>query len=80
MTAEESADATRTLDAREIEGEPFGAITDALEDLDADESVLLVNSFEPEPLYGVLDDRGFDFETDQVSPDEWHVRISHAGE
>ncbi|WP_396613607.1 DUF2249 domain-containing protein (plasmid) [Haloferax sp. S1W] len=65
-----------TLDAREIDGEPFGDIMNAINELDADESVLLINSFEPVPLYNVLDVRGFDYETSQVAADEWHVAIS----
>lgn len=65
----------RTLDAREIDGEPFGDIMAALEALDADERLLLVNSFEPEPLYGVLEARGYEFETDRISADEVHVVI-----
>jgi uncharacterized protein (DUF2249 family) len=68
----------RTLDAREIDGEPFGAIVGALEDLPAGGTLCLVNSFEPAPLYDVLDRRGFDHETEQVAEDEWHVSITHA--
>ncbi|GAA0281136.1 hypothetical protein GCM10009000_115270 [Halobacterium noricense] len=34
---------------------------------------LLVNSFDPEPLYGVLVDCGFTYETKQVAADEWPV-------
>lgn len=66
---------TRELDAREIDGEPFGAISSALADLGDDETLVLYNSFEPEPLYEVLDQRGFDHETEQVAPDEWRVEI-----
>jgi uncharacterized protein (DUF2249 family) len=71
-------EADRTLDAREIDGEPFGAIVDALEDLPAGETLVLVNSFEPEPLYSVLADRGFDHETERVDDDEVRVYIRHA--
>ncbi|WP_181687009.1 DUF2249 domain-containing protein [Halorhabdus salina] len=67
-----------TLDAREIDGEPFGDIMDALADLEPSESLLLINSFEPEPLYDVLETRGFTHETEQVDPEEFHVAISHA--
>ncbi|WP_436930118.1 DUF2249 domain-containing protein [Halosimplex halobium] len=76
--ADVSGEATRTLDAREIDGEPFGAILAALEDLPADGTLELVNSFEPEPLYDVLDDRGFVHETERVADDEFHVYISVA--
>jgi uncharacterized protein (DUF2249 family) len=68
---------TERLDARDIGGEPFGEIMAALDALGADERLLLVNSFEPQPLYGVLEDRGFDHETERVADDEWHVEISH---
>jgi len=66
------------LDAREIDGEPFGTIMDALDELDESETLLLVNSFEPKPLYQVLDRRGFDHETEQVAEDEYRVSIRHA--
>jgi len=75
---ENDRDATRTLDAREIDGEPFGVIVAALEELPDGETLELVNSFEPEPLYGVLADRGFDHETEHVADDEVRVYISHA--
>jgi hypothetical protein len=57
----------RTLDAREIDGEPFGEIVAALERLPAEGTLELVNSFEPEPLYDVLDDRGFAHETERIA-------------
>lgn len=66
---------TFELDAREIDGEPFSDIMAALSDLSDGETLVLINSFEPEPLYGVLDQRGFDHETEQVSPEEWRVEI-----
>jgi len=64
-----------TLDAREIDGEPFGDIMAALEELSTDGSLLLINSFEPEPLYDVLETRGFTHETEQIRPEEYHVEI-----
>jgi len=73
-----ATESTRTLDAREVEGEPFGAITAALDELGPEETLRLVNSFEPEPLYGVLERRGFDYETTQVDENEWHVDIKRA--
>ena len=68
----------RELDVREIDGEPFTDIMAALDDLPEDESLLLVNSFEPVPLYGVIEGRGFAYETDNPEPDLWHVEIRHA--
>ncbi|WP_135829801.1 DUF2249 domain-containing protein [Halorussus halobius] len=66
---------TRELDAREVDGGPFDQIVDALGDLGDDDTLVLVNSFEPEPLYAVLDDRGFDHDAEQVADDEWRVEI-----
>lgn len=79
MSAEETDDATRRLDAREIDGEPFGPITAALSELGDDESLLPVNSFEPVSLSDVLDERGFAHETERVAPDEWHVHVEREG-
>ena len=76
--SENQAEAAETLDAREVDGEPFGDIMSALADLDDGETLRLINSFEPEPLYGVLAERGFDHETERVADDEWHVLITHA--
>lgn len=71
-------ESTWTLDVRKIDGEPFDDIMRALENLSANETLLLINSFEPQPLYTVLEQRGFTYETTQVVPDEWHVRIEPA--
>lgn len=68
----------RTLDVREVDGEPFGRIVDELETLTETETLVLINSFEPEPLYTVLDQRGFDHETEQVAEEKWRVEIHHA--
>jgi len=46
------------------------------DDLELGQTLLLVNSFEPVPLYDVLSNRGFDHETTQVSETEWHVEIT----
>lgn len=74
----EPADADRRLDVREVDGEPFDDIMSALNELEADESLLLINSFEPEPLYDVLEQRGFTYEATNPEPNLWHVEIEHA--
>jgi len=74
----ERTETDRKLDVRDIDGEPFGAIMTTLEDLEDDESLLLINSFEPEPLYGVLEQQGFTYETENPEPEVWWVRIEHA--
>lgn len=78
MSSERLDNAERTLDVREIDGEPFGDIMAALEELSDDESLLLINSFEPAPLYDVLETRGFEYETANPAPETWHVEITKA--
>lgn len=70
--------AERTLDVRTVDGEPFSDIVAALDRLDPGETLVLVNSFEPVPLYDVLEQRGFTHEIEQVTDDEWRIRIEHA--
>jgi len=70
--------ATTTLDVRDVDDEPFPHIMTALSDLEEGETLELVNSFEPKPLYEVLSTRGFDYESERVADDEWHVFVSHA--
>jgi uncharacterized protein (DUF2249 family) len=67
----------RTLDVREVD-EPFDRIVEALESLPEDGTLTLINSVEPEPLYGVLETRGFDHEVHRDAPDEWRVEVTHA--
>lgn len=64
------------MGVRETDRGPFGRIVAALDDMSDDESLLLNSSFEPKPLYEVLEDRGFEFETTNPTPDEWHVTIA----
>jgi uncharacterized protein (DUF2249 family) len=78
MSGQTPPEADRELDAREIDGEPFGDIMAALDDLPEGDRLLLINSFEPEPLYEVLGDRGFEYRTTQADEDTWYVEISHA--
>lgn len=68
----------RRIDVRDIEGEPFGDIVDALGALEAGETLLLIADFEPVPLYDVLEARGFTHDTTQVDEAEYHVAIEHA--
>ncbi|MFC4544639.1 DUF2249 domain-containing protein [Halosolutus amylolyticus] len=77
MTAN-PAPTERTLDVREIDGEPFDDIVAALDDLGADDRLRLIAPFEPVPLYGVLEKRGFEHESEQREGDVWHVLIEQA--
>jgi uncharacterized protein (DUF2249 family) len=74
---EGTRNADRMLDVRRVE-EPFDRIVEELESLPEGATLALVNSFEPEPLYAVLDARGFDHETRRVGPEEGRVEVTHA--
>jgi uncharacterized protein (DUF2249 family) len=65
------------LDVREIAGEPFDPIMDALADLAPGERLLLRAGFEPVPLYDVLASRGFDHET-TADGDEYRVLVERS--
>lgn len=77
MSEKSHSEADRRLDVREIDGHPFDEIMAVLEELNSDETLLLINSFEPEPLYDVLEQRGFEYETTNPEPERWHVMITH---
>lgn len=66
------------LDVRGSDVPPFERIDDAISDLDAEERLTLVNSFEPVPLYEVLERRGFSYETRRVGEDHWRVAIERS--
>ncbi len=53
--------------------EPFQAIMDAVDSLEPGDAFLLVNSFEPIPLFGVMKKLGFAYTADEVAPDEWRI-------
>ena len=75
--AAERNETDRRLDVREIDGEPFGDIMAELEALPDDETLLLINRFEPEPLYQVLEERGFQYETTSDGSDVWYIEIRY---
>lgn len=78
MSESSTSDADRRLDVREIAGEPFGPIMDELDALQPGEWLLLISSFEPKPLYDVLEQQGFETDTVRVDEEEWHITIEHA--
>lgn len=78
MSTEPTDERGTELDVRTADGEPISKIMAALDDLGEDEMLVLVNSFEPEPLYPVLEQRGFVYETTHAEDDEWRVSVTHA--
>lgn len=64
------------LDVREYHQrgeEPFAAIMQAVNSLQQGDVFVLVNSFEPLPLYRVMEGKGFAHEVEQVAPDNWRI-------
>jgi tRNA 2-thiouridine synthesizing protein A len=55
--------------------EPFQRIMAAVEALGPADELIVVNTFEPVPLYTVLGRRGFAHAATQVGPEEWRVRF-----
>ena len=53
--------------------EPFTAIMSAMDSLKDNEQLLLINSFEPKPLYAVVRKRGFSHVTMDMGNDEWRI-------
>ena len=76
MSTDTVDEGTNELDVRGIDGEPFGEIMEALDSLPDDGTLVLVNSFEPEPLYSVLEQRGYTYETSRAAENEWRVTIT----
>lgn len=78
--------AARVVDVREDirrGGEPFDRIMAAVASLADDEELVILNAFEPVPLYGVLALQGFAYETTRTPEGDWQVtfrRASPAGQ
>ncbi|ELZ16433.1 hypothetical protein C477_15415 [Haloterrigena salina JCM 13891] len=68
--ATDSTASETILDVREIDGPPFDDIAAALEELPADGRLHLIAPFEPEPLYEVLETRGFEHEIERSETSE----------
>jgi len=58
--------------------EPFERIMAAVHALGAGEDLIVINTFDPVPLYTVLGRQCFTHTTTAVGPEEWHVRIRRA--
>lgn len=70
------------LDARPLHArgeEPLSAIMAAAAGVPGGSILLLRNSFEPVPLYGVLARQGFAHQTRQLGPEDWEVRFLKTG-
>jgi len=65
-----------TVDVREDirQGrEPFEKIMAAVDRLEPGETLLLINSFEPRPLYRVMVRNGFTHRAEQTADGDWNI-------
>lgn len=60
--------------------DPFKKIIDTVSRLKTEETLLLVNSFEPVPLIRILNDRGYSTHVANVGPDEVNTYITRTSE
>lgn len=70
------------LDVRDYhrEGrEPFGDIMAVVDSLREDQEFVLINTFEPVPLYRVLGQKGFSPQAEQLGPQHWRITFRRAG-
>lgn len=73
----------KILDVRDDQAkgsDPFERIMGALIELEPGQDLLLINTFEPLPLYKVMEKRGFGHESRQRGPGEWEIRFSRRGD
>lgn len=64
------------LDVRPIlrsGGEPFQAIMQAVQELKPGQGLKLLATFRPQPLFRVMDGRGFDHEAREIEGGDWEV-------
>lgn len=70
------------LDVREYQRrgeEPFAAIMAAAAGLEPGDIFVLVNSFEPHPLYRVLAKKGFTHRVEQLGPEHYRITFTREG-
>lgn len=53
--------------------DPFEKIMGAVTNLGPDDELVIINIFEPVPLYDVMDRQGYDHETEKTPEGDWKV-------
>ena len=72
----------RVVDARPTIAagkEPFDEIMRAAGEVGDDEVLVVLSPFEPVPLQGVLAERGFQFVSDELAPNDWRTTFLRTG-
>ncbi len=66
-------DGFRKIDVRKMQGNFFPAIKKAAEETEPGSGIEVIQTFEPMPLYGVLEEMGFERHVEEVAESEFHV-------
>lgn len=78
-TAGQSGGRTVELDVRDYQRrgeEPFSAIMATVSELGPEDTFVLINTFEPVPLYRVLGNRGYDHAAEELGPEHWRITFT----
>lgn len=71
-----------TLDVRPILAtgtDPYHAIIDTLKTMSEDETLLIINTFEPVPLLNKLNSQGYDYEVERINENTIHTYLKKNG-
>ena len=63
----------QTVDVRHIQGSFFEGLKKRAEALEVGEGLHIIQTFEPHPLYAVMEDLGYEHHTEQRGEAEFHV-------
>lgn len=60
--------------------EPFHKIMATVDGLEPDQSLVIICSFEPRPLYKVLGNKGFSYRAEENDDGDWRITFSRGRE
>ncbi len=63
----------KTIDVRKLSGNFFPGLKKQAEDLNIGEGLHIIQTFEPHPLYSVMEGLGFEYHTIEKEKNEFHV-------
>ncbi|MFA5527531.1 MAG: DUF2249 domain-containing protein [Peptostreptococcales bacterium] len=63
----------KTIDVRHLQGNFFLGLQKQAKELQVGEGLEIIQTFEPHPLYAAFEALGFEYETQELAPNEFHV-------
>ena len=69
----DKAQGFQTVDVRHIQGSFFEGLKKRAEALEVGEGLHIIQTFEPHPLYAIMEDLGYEHHTEQRGEAEFHV-------